>query len=83
MEQIFTNQEVRAYLSKYYSETYRKGDSDYWYNYRNREVIGVLIPTVKDRFTEQEVIEIFGEKTEHPGWVEIIRFKTFTNQQKS
>ena len=83
MEQIFTNQEVRAYLSKHYSQTYRKDDCDYWYNFRNRAVIGVPIPSVKERFTEQEIIELFGDNMEHPAWVEIIRFKTFTNHQTS
>ena len=83
MEQTFTNEEVREYLNKHYSQTYHKNDMDHWYNFRNREVIGLPIQSVKDRFSEQEVINLFGEKMEHPGWVEIIRFKTFTNQQIS
>jgi hypothetical protein len=83
MELTFTNDEVRTYLNRFYSRTYRKNNQDHWYNYRNRKTIAVPQSSDIDRFTEQELIDLFGDKAEHPGWVEIIRFKTFTNHQTS
>ena len=78
---VYSNNEVRAYLEAYYVPTFRSGEEDHFYNYRNRQTMAVPSAELKPNFTEMEVVAVFGGKAEHTDYIEIVRFKQFTQHQ--
>lgn len=77
MEHLFSNDEVRSYLGFFYSPTFRRNNEDHFYNFRNGKTIGLPAPEVKNQFTEDDVVELFSNNTEHQACTEIVRFKNF------
>ncbi len=77
MEQTYTNQQVRNYLTTHYATTYRRNRSDHFYNHRNRQTMAVPLPEDKPLFTEEEVVAVFDGKAQHSDYIEVVRFKNF------
>ncbi len=76
----YTHQQIKSYLAKFYSPSYRKSGKDHYYNFRNRDHIAV--PINQTHFSETEVLEMFGDKTALPLYAEIARFNQFLTSQK-
>ena len=79
MKTHYSNTHVREYLKVHYSATFRKNNRDHFYNFRNRQSIGV--PIAKETFTDEEIMAMFSGKTELPSSAEMLRFTTFISQQ--
>ncbi|MCR9171551.1 MAG: hypothetical protein NXI10_03600 [bacterium] len=81
MEAIYTNQQVREYLTAQYVGSYRRNQHDHFYNHRNRQTMAVPLPEDKPFFTEHDVVQVFGGKAQHDDYIEIVRFQQFTQHQ--
>ncbi|GAB5417049.1 MAG: hypothetical protein Crog4KO_19150 [Crocinitomicaceae bacterium] len=82
-QDMYTNEQVRAYFNAHYVPTYRSGGNDHFYNHRNRQTMAVPLPEDKPIFTEQDVVTVFGGKASKPDYIEVVRFKNFqTNKNQ-
>ena len=79
MKENYTRVEVADYLNKHYLLSYRKGSSDYYYNYLNRSYIPLDIN--KQKWTSQDLLDLFDEDgVTHKTGVEFQRFINHINK---
>lgn len=73
---MYSNEQVRKYLAAFYLPTFRRGQSDFFYYWKNREIIA--LPINQNQFSDLDLTTLFQNTALEP-LQELERFKSFTS----
>lgn len=73
---MYSNEQVRKYLTTFYLPTFKRGQSLFFYYWKNREVIA--LPINQNQFSDLDLARLFQNTALEP-LQELDRFKSFTS----